>query len=71
MPDYLQFNDILEAVDHLPVEDQESLIDILSRRLHDIRRSEIVHDVESAQKEYAKGQCSPVSPDELMKEILR
>jgi hypothetical protein len=64
-----QFNDILEAVNELPIDDQETLIDILNRRIHDIRRADIVKDVKSAQKEYSRNQCKPITPDDLMKEL--
>lgn len=66
----MQFNEILEAATDLPIEDQEYLIDILNRRIQDIRRAEIVRDAESAQQEYAKKHCKPVTPEELMKELL-
>jgi hypothetical protein len=70
MPNIKQFNDILEAANDLPIDDQETLIDILNRRIHDIRRAEIVKDVKSAQKEYSKNQCRPTTPDDLMKELI-
>ncbi|HPG41381.1 MAG TPA: hypothetical protein PLP19_05345 [bacterium] len=71
MPDSLKFNDVLEAANNLPVDDQETLIDILNRRIHERRRTDIVQDVKAAQKEFAKKQCKPASPDELLKEIIQ
>jgi hypothetical protein len=71
MPDSMQFNDVLEAANNLPVDDQETLIDILNRRIHDIRRAEILKDVKSAQKEYSRKQCTPTTPDALIEEILK
>lgn len=71
MSNPMQFNEILEAANNLPVDDQETLIDILNRRFHDIRRAEILKDVKSAQKEYSRKQCKPTTPDDLMKEILK
>jgi hypothetical protein len=64
------FNDILEDADKLPLEDQEVLIDILNKRIHDDRRKEILRDIKSAQDEFSKKQCRPISPEDLMKELL-
>ena len=71
MSNPMQFNEILEAANNLQVDDQETLIDILNRRFHDIRRAEILKDVKSAQKEYSRKQCKHTTPDDLMKEILK
>ncbi len=64
------FAEILEAADQLPLEDQENLIDILQKRLRDRRRAYLVKDVQEAQKEFAEGKCQPVTPEQLMEEIL-
>jgi hypothetical protein len=64
------FAEILEAADQLPLEDQENLIDILQNRLRDGRRANLVKDVQEAQKEFAEGKCQPVTPEQLMEEIL-
>jgi len=54
----------------LTPEEQETLIDILNRRLADRRRSELAKDVQDAQQEFQRGGCEPKTPDELIKEIL-
>ncbi len=64
------FAEILEAADQLPLEDQENLIDILQKRLQDHRRACLVKDVQEAQKEFAEGKCQPLTPEQLMEEIL-
>jgi hypothetical protein len=64
------FAEILEAADQLPLEDQENLIDILQKRLRDGRRANLVKDVQEAQKEFVEGKCQPVTPEQLMEEIL-
>jgi hypothetical protein len=62
--------DILEACDRLPLEDQENLMNILQHRIREQRRAERVKDVQEAQKEFAEGKCQPVTPEQLMEEIL-
>lgn len=64
------FAEILEAADQLPPEDQENLINILQNRLRDRRRAEIFRDVQEAQREFAQGKCHPVTPEQLIEEIL-
>jgi hypothetical protein len=64
------FAEILEAAEQLPLEDQENLIHILQNRLRDQKRTELVRDVQEAQQEFAQGQCQPLTPEQIMGEIL-
>ncbi|OQX12750.1 MAG: hypothetical protein BWK80_43425 [Desulfobacteraceae bacterium IS3] len=64
------FGEVLEAADKLSPEDQETLIDILSRRVADYRRAELIKNIEEARKEFREGRCKVATPDEIMKEIL-
>ncbi len=70
MENTLPFGEILEAADKLPIADQESLRDILAKRIIGRRRDELSQEVRDAVKEYEAGQCKPVTPDELMTELL-
>jgi len=64
------FAEILEAAEQLSLEDQENLIHILQNRLRDQKRTELVRDVQEAQQEFAQGQCQPLTPEQIMEEIL-
>jgi hypothetical protein len=64
------FAEILEAAEQLPPEDQEDLIHILKNHLREQKRAKLVKDVNQAQKEFAQGQCKPVTPEQIMEEIL-
>ena len=64
------FAEILEAAEQLPLEDQENLIHILQNRLRDQKRTELLRDVQEAQQEFAQGQCQPLTPEQIMEEIL-
>ena len=64
------FGEILEAADNLPISDQESLRDILTKRINDRRRDEIAAEIREAREEFETGRCKPATPDELMTEIL-
>jgi hypothetical protein len=64
------FAEILEAADQLPLEDQENLIHILQNRLREQKRMALVRDVQEAQQEFTQGQCQPMTPEQIMEEIL-
>jgi hypothetical protein len=64
------FGDVLEAADHLSLEEQQELIAILQRRLAEAGRQRLIAEVQEARQQFAAGQCRPVTPDELMREIL-
>jgi hypothetical protein len=64
------FGQILEAVDRLSLEDQEQLIDILSHRTADRRRSFLSREIRNARKEFKDGLAKPANPDDILSEIL-
>ena len=66
----LSFGEILDAVDHLSIDDQISIRDILAKRIIEIRRNAIAQDICEFRKEFAAGQCRPVTSEELMSELL-
>jgi hypothetical protein len=65
------FGEILEAADKLSLEEQETLIDVLTRRTAERRRDRIGRDVRKARKEFKEGRVRPATPDDIMTEILR
>jgi hypothetical protein len=64
------FSEVLEAADELPLDDQESLAEILHRRVIERRREELGHEALQARQEFEQGNCRPVTVDDLMSEIL-
>jgi hypothetical protein len=70
MEHILSFREILDAAERLTPDEQETLMDILNRRLRLWRRAELAREVREAQTEYRKGESRPMSPGEIMKEIL-
>jgi hypothetical protein len=63
------FANALETVEQLSLEEQESLMDTLGRRLAEKRRAEIVADVLQARAEAASGTLKAATPDEIMRMI--
>ncbi len=70
MSQLMPFGDVLEAIDQLSLEDQESLVDIVSRRIADRSRKQLAVDVKDARQEFAAGLCQPMTPEDIMSEIL-
>jgi hypothetical protein len=64
------FAEVLEAADELPLDDQESLAEILHRRVIERRRGELARETLQARQEFERGNCRPVTADDLMSEIL-
>ncbi len=56
------FTKILEAADQLLIEDQEDLIKILQNRLRDKRRSELIKEVQEAQRRICTGTMPACKP---------
>lgn len=70
MDNVMTFGEILEAANELPVDDQESLLQILQRRLVERRREGIARDVEEAREALKAGKCQLATPDEIFDEII-
>jgi hypothetical protein len=64
------FDDVLEAIDRLPDEEQKALVDIVRRRLAERARKRIVADVQEARAEFASGKLREATAAELAKELL-
>ena len=64
------FAQILEAADKLSLEEQEQLIDVLSRRAADRRRSLLSREIRNARKEFKEGLAKPANADDIVSEIL-
>ncbi len=63
------FDKVLDAIEHLPADQQAELIDVMRRRLAERGRQQIADDAREARAEHAAGKTQAVSVDELMREI--
>lgn len=66
----IAFCDVLESVEQLDDGAQAELVAILSRRLAERGRQRIAETVAEARREYAAGQCRPMTPAEIVREAL-
>jgi len=69
MNSLITFDQLLDAVERLPTEEQAALMEIVSRRLAEQGRQRIIEEVGQASREFAAGQCAPASVDDIMREI--
>lgn len=63
------FNDVLEKIDTMVVEEQSLLMDILEKRYREKRREEILENAELTREEYRKGLTSKGNVSDFLKEI--
>ena len=59
----------LEALEALPLEEQESVLEIMQRRLAERRRTELIATVKQARKELVAGQGKPASVASIMRQV--
>ncbi len=62
-------NEVLEETEHLDIDDREYLLDILSKRLVELRRAEISKRVKEAVKSYKEGKVKSGKLDALWKDL--
>jgi hypothetical protein len=63
------FEQILEKVDTMPLEEQELIIGILKNRYREKRREDILRNAEETLEEHRKGLTSKGTVADLLKEL--
>ncbi len=63
------FQQALEVVEALEPEEQEILVNIVSRRLSQQRRNELINEVAQAKSDYEQGKVRRGSVADLMSEL--
>jgi hypothetical protein len=70
MEQTIPFGDVLDTIDRLSLDEQETLLDIVQRRIAERGRKMLAAEIQEARQELVEGRCRPATADELMKEIL-
>ena len=65
----IPFNQILEMIDDLSLEEQEELINIVRHRKIEQRREEIANNIAQANQEYQQGNVFRGSVDQVIAEL--
>ena len=63
------FSDVVDAADDLSVDEQETLVEILRRRIAKRNREALVRDVADARAEFRTGQARSSSVSDIMEEL--
>ena len=66
-----RFQDVLDAASNLSLDEQQTLLSILQRRIAELERVRIAQDVAEARREFQGGSCEAMSLDDLMDEVDR
>jgi hypothetical protein len=64
------YGQVLESIEALPDEQQETLVDTVRKRLAERRRTALIKSLGAARNEFKAGKLRPVSPAEIMRKIL-
>ena len=64
------YGEVLDSIDALPEDQQESLVEIVRNGLIERRRKALIQSVSEARKEFKSGKLRPASPAEIMRKIL-
>ena len=64
------YGQVLDSIEALPEEQQESLVDLVRKRLAERRRVALVKSVGQARKEFKSGKLRPATPSEIMRKVL-
>ena len=63
------FSDIVEEADKLTLEEQETFIEILQKRVSETKRNKLIKKALESSEEFDKGHKFTSSIDDIMKEI--
>jgi len=69
MPDTPTFDELLDAIELLPADQQADLVDVVRRRLAERGRQQVVADARAARAAYQAGKTQARSVDDIMREI--
>ena len=65
----LSFQDLIEAVESMPLEDQSMLVELINKRIIEKRRAELVAEVQDARSALKRGEVKRGTFEELMKDL--
>lgn len=64
------FGQVLELAEELQLDEQESLAEVLRRRVSEHRRAELIQAVKEARREFKAGRCRDATPQQIVKRLL-
>jgi ABC-type Fe3+/spermidine/putrescine transport system ATPase subunit len=65
------FQQAIESVESLSIEDQEILLDIIQKRLQQKRRTQLCQEIKEIRQEFAEGKVKFGSVDQFLEQLDR
>ncbi|MGV8175204.1 MAG: hypothetical protein ACP5OU_05825 [Methanothrix sp.] len=65
----LSFQELIDAVESMPLDDQSMLIELINKRIQEKRRAELVAEVREARDAFIKGDVKRGTFEDLMKDL--
>ena len=65
----LGFQDLIDAVESLPLEDRSLLVEIVNKRIIEKRRAELVAEVMASRDAFRQGNVKRGTVEDLMKDL--
>jgi hypothetical protein len=66
----LSFQDLIEAVESMPLDDQSMLVELINKRIIEKRRAELVAEVQDVRSAFKRGEVKRGTFEDLMKDLL-
>jgi len=65
----LSFQDLIEAVEAMPLEDQSILVELINKHITEKRRAELIAEVQEARDALKRGDVKSGTFEDLMKDL--
>ncbi len=65
----LSLQDLIEAVEAMPLEDQSILVELINKRITEKRRAELIAEVQEARDAFKSGEVKGGTFEDLMKDL--
>jgi hypothetical protein len=65
----MSFQDLIDAVESMPLDDQSMLVNLINKRIQEKRRAELVSVVHEARDAFKRGESKRGTFEDLMKDL--
>ena len=65
----LSFQDLIEAVESLPLDEQSMLVELINKRIIEKRRAELVAEVRESREAFLRGEVKCGTVKDLIKDL--
>ena len=65
----MSFQDLIDAVETMPLDDQAMLVNLISKRIQEKRRAKLLAEVQETRDAFSRGEVNRGSFEDLMKDL--